>query len=253
MSVLGLVPDVSGLVRSTHAPVLQMLDKPSSAFAEAVRQISLKLTLSEFDTNSDRAKVVLVTSALAGEGKTSTAVCLARQRAALGKKVVLIDADLWRPRVHQVCEVERKPGLIDYLGRGEKTSELIKPDLASPIHLITAGEHALDAGELIASKRMADLIDELAAWYDCVIIDSPPVLAIAATRVLARLADRTVLVTRWERTRREVALTATRELLHARANIAGVILTMVDPKQSASYSYSDAAYSQGAMQSYYRE
>jgi capsular exopolysaccharide synthesis family protein len=253
MSVLGLVPDVSRLGGSPHAPVVHMLDKPSSAFAEAVRQISLKLTLGEFETDPDRAKVVLVTSALAAEGKTSTAVCLARQRAALGKKVVLVDADLWRPRVHQVCKVERSPGLIDHLARGEKISELVKPDPASPIHLITAGEQALDAGELIASRRMADLMDELGSWYDCVVIDSAPVLAVAATRVLARLAGRTVLVTRWERTRREVALAATRELLHARASLAGVILTMVDPKQSASYSYSDAAYSQGAMRSYYRD
>jgi capsular exopolysaccharide synthesis family protein len=252
---LALVPIVGGLRRSAKAaPIRQMMERPASAFAESIRQISLKLSLSGIDSNAEHAKVVLVTSALAREGKTSTAVCLARQRAALGNNVVLVDADLWRPKVHEVCGLERKPGLLDCLGHGTGINELVKADRASPIHIITAGEPALlYAGELLASKRMQEIVHELAERYDCVIVDTPPILAIAATRALARLADQTILVTRWQHTRREIAAAATRELLDARANLVGVILSMVHPKKSASYSYSDAAYRDRAMRSYYFE
>lgn len=243
LPVLGLVPALGRFGRLGRTPFEFMGAKPRSSYAAAFRQLGVRLGL---ETRPDD-RVILVTSAQAGEGKTSFATCLARERIAAGKKVVVVDADLWRPRVHETFGVRRRPGLTDHLIANDDLEDSLVPERSSGCRVVTAGTPALNGGRLLSSARMEHLIDALKAEFDMIIIDSPPVMSVAATLTLGRLADRTIVVIRWEKTRREIVLTAVQELTKARARIAGVVLTWVNPGRLAGYSYSDRAYSDYAL------
>jgi Mrp family chromosome partitioning ATPase len=149
--------------------------------------------------------------------------------------------------VHEILGLQRRPGLTDHLIASHDPKASLERDRASGCRVLTAGTPALNGGRLLGSAKMERLIDALKTEFDTIIIDSPPVMSVAATLTLGRLADQTIVVIRWEKTRREVVLTAIRELAKARARIVGVVLTQVNPKRLASYSYSDGAYSDYAV------
>jgi tyrosine-protein kinase Etk/Wzc len=149
--------------------------------------------------------------------------------------------------VHEIFGLQQRPGLTDHLIANDDLEASLDPDRSSGCRVLTAGTPALNGGRLLASARMERLIEALKADFDTIIIDSPPVMSVAATLTLGRLADQTIVVVRWEKTRREIVLTAVRELTKAHAHIAGVVLTRVNPGRLAGYSYSDSAYSDYAL------
>ena len=242
---IGLVPTIA---KAKGQPENYAVDKPTSILGEAVRTIYTSLVLSSVDAPP---RVVLITSALPEEGKTTISLLLGRMFALLGKRSIIIDTDLRRPQVHTKLGIPVAPGLVELL-TGEATLEdVIHKDEATGADVIPAGRAGPNAAELLNSERLKSLLRELAADYDLAILDSPPTMVVADSRVLAHLADKTILVVRWAATRREVAAMALKHLVDAGGSIAGTVLSRVNVRKHAGYGYGDSGYYYGASQKYY--
>ena len=241
---LGLIP----LLKSKTDPIQFVIDDPTSAYAEALRSLQVGLALSDVDRPP---KTIMVTSCGAEEGKTTMCVSLARLIARSGKRAILIDCDLRRPTVHQRLDLPRSPGLVELLADQMDPEKVIRRDELSGASVISAGEHAASPPDLLGSDQMKRFLAELAKVYDFVILDCSPVLAVTDSRVLTRLADKTVFVIQWEKTRRETVLHGMKQIREAGGKLAGAVLTRVDVKRHAQYDFADSGYYHGRYKKYY--
>jgi succinoglycan biosynthesis transport protein ExoP len=247
---LGMVPALGGVRRvAGNRPEHEVIDKPLSAYAEAIRGIHTNLMLADVD---QRPRVVLVTSALPGEGKSTMTMSLAQMVARYGQRVIVIDGDLRRPAVHRLAGVSHKPGLIEWLINRNTLEEVIYSTGAGGIDVIPAGDQPQLPPNLLSSDRFRQLLRGLMERYDMIILDSAPVLAVSDTRVLATLAEQTLFVVRWASTSHKVAASAVRQLAEAGARIAGVALMAVDIKAHAKDGFTDSVLYSGRMREYYR-
>lgn len=233
LNVLVTVPELKSGRRPVKDVAGQVVSKPLSSIAETIRGLLMRLSL----LHNKEAHVIVVTSALPGEGKTSIAACLARQAALSGRRVVLVDGDLRRPNVHAALGIARfKHGLVSYLDQECMLDDALVPDPRSPLLSLPA-THAHNAPELIASDAMEKLIARLRSVADLVIIDSPPVLAVNDANLLAHIADTTLFVVRWEKTPRAVVGQAVKSLRDVGATLAGVVLMRADATRYQYYNY----------------
>jgi capsular exopolysaccharide synthesis family protein len=176
----------------------------------------------------------MVTSSLPQEGKSVFAAEFARNAAAAGRRVLLIECDFCRPSLADHFGVAPEPGLCavlsgDLLGNSGNLVHEVGPRL----DVIVSGHMTSDSQELLASKRMAALLAAVRARYDLVVLDTPPVLPVADALVLARQADATLMVVRWEKTARPAVQDAVRRLRESHARIMGAIMTQVDLRMAA--------------------
>jgi succinoglycan biosynthesis transport protein ExoP len=245
---LALVPDLSRREIQGSTAEEYVLEKPNSAFAEALQRIRTGLFLSD---DGHPPKTVLVTSSVPLEGKSAIAAALARQSARSGLKVILIDADMRRPRLHEVMGLSNQNGLSEVLTGRANPEAAIKRDEKSGLDFLPAGVGVISPPDLFRTSTMKILLEEMAAYYDLVIIDSPPVTAVSDSFTLSGLVDKVLYVVRWEQTPRNVALAGIRQMVEAGADIAGVVLSRVDVKKHARYGYADSGYYQGYYRKYY--
>ena len=246
---LGLVPSLQGMANLRKEPQDYILEKPVSAFGEAVRALHAGLLLSNVD---NPPKLVLITSAIPNEGKTSLSLSFARMVAKQGqKKVVLVDCDLRRPQAHRRLKLAEKPGLVEYLAGEATLDEVLQLDEPSNALIVSAGRTPNNPTDLLTSEHFKDFLRKLSEACDLVILDSSPVLAVSDSRILARLADKTIFVVRWAETRREVAVQGIKQIVEAGADLAGVVLSMVNVKKHARYGYGDSGYYYGPYRKYY--
>jgi len=229
---LGVVPRLKRRMMRRHMVHRQSV-RMQSAFGEAVRNLHTGLMLSGSD---QPPKVVLVTSAVPGEGKSSIVLSLARLMASCGKRVVVLDCDLRRPALHKAFGGSAGPGLIDCLSGKALVSDVLQCDTMSPAYLIAAGEPGRNSPDLFASEEMRKLLATLSERFDLVLIDSSPILAVSETRHLCRLADKTLMVVRWQSTRRFAVAVALRRVFEAGGSLAGVLLSVVDLNKFARHS-----------------
>jgi capsular exopolysaccharide synthesis family protein len=245
---LALVPDLSRRETQGVAAEDYILQKPNSAYAEALQRIRTGLFLID---GEQPPKTLLISSSVPLEGKSTIAASLARQSARSGLKVILIDADLRRPRLHEVIGLPNQNGLSEVLtGRADPESA-IKRDEKSGLDFLPAGVGVVSPPDLFRSSTMKILLEETAAYYDLVIIDSPPIAAVSDSFTLSGLVDKTIYVIRWEQTPRHVALAGIRQMVDAGADIAGIVVARVDVKKHARYGYADSGYYQGSYRKYY--
>lgn len=247
--VLTSVPEVGGLLGKSGKLIDQVIDKPTSGFVESLRGIQVGLVLSNVDR---RPKVVLVTSALPAEGKTTIAVGLARLAARAGQKVVLVDGDIRRPGVAKSFGMAvTKNDLVDLLTGTAQLTDVLRKDRATDLILLTTRKLASTASDLLGSQAMEGLIATLKDSFDLVIIDSAPVLPVNDSRILAGLADAIVFAVRWEKTPRAAVQQAVQALSAVGASIAGLVLTRAHARRFQYYSYGYQSYS--AYNKYYRD
>jgi succinoglycan biosynthesis transport protein ExoP len=245
---LALVPDLSRRETQGVAAEDYILQKPNSAYAEALQRVRTGLFLIDGERPP---KTLLISSSVPLEGKSTIAASLARQSARSGLKVILIDADLRRPRLHEVIGLPNQNGLSEVLtGRADPESA-IKRDEKSGLDFLPAGVGVVSPPDLFRSSTMKILLEETAAYYDLVIIDSPPIAAVSDSFTLSGLVDKTIYVIRWEQTPRHVALAGIRQMVDAGADIAGIVVARVDVKKHARYGYADSGYYQGSYRKYY--
>jgi capsular exopolysaccharide synthesis family protein len=233
LAVLGTVP----LLKAGHAPMSEAEDL-RSGFSESYRSIRTAL---QFSTDAGVPRSLLVTSASPGEGKTTTALLLARNLAQLGQRVLLIDADLRNPSLHRLVTLTREEGLSNLLAGAATMESIVQPSGQDGLSVIRSGPLPPNPAELLASPRMRALLQSAMNRYDQVILDGPPIMGLADATLLAHLAEGTLLMVACGRTHRGVLRSALKRMAGARAHVIGAVLTMFDPRRTA-FGYGDNAY-----------
>lgn len=242
-------PSEKGPDGKIMAPYDYLIVKPLSAFSESLRSLRSALQLSNVD---NPPKIILFTSALPSEGKTTTAVSFARAAAASGLKVALVDCDLRHPSVHKSFGAKRpEEGLVELLAERLELSSVMMKDEKSELDIIPVATGTANPPDVLGSSQMKLLLQRLREEYDLVVLDSAPVLPVSDSRVLSRLADETVFVIRWDATPRDAAQSALKELRQYNASIAGAILSVVDTTRQARYGYGDGGYYYSRYSKYY--
>ncbi len=238
LPVLGATPRLGRRDRRCP-PHTTALERPNSSYSEAVRSVRTALMLSDPD---HPPRTVLVTSAVSAEGKTALALSLGALAARSGQRAIVVDADMRHPSLHVMLGQSNERGLSDYLAGHAEIEDVIEIDTRSGLHYIAAGGRAAHPADLIGSQRMRQLLLELARHYELVLVDTPPLLAVSDTLLLARQVDHALYVVRWEKTRRETAVAGIRQLMDAGAPVAGLVLSQVDVSKQARYGYRDSSY-----------
>lgn len=213
---------------------------PKDPISEAFRNMRTNITFSDID---EELKVLTVTSVGKGEGKSTImanyAVALAQSR----KKVLLIDCDLRRPRLHRLFEQPNKRGLTNILLRETEAVNTIQSTEVENLFLITSGPIPPNPSEILASKRLGALIQELKQTFDYILIDAPPVGVVTDAAVLSQVTDGYILVAAIDVTNREGLKVALSTLENVNANIIGVVVNNAPAnKRSGYYYYAEYAY-----------
>ncbi|MGD8399083.1 MAG: CpsD/CapB family tyrosine-protein kinase [Anaerolineae bacterium] len=202
------------------------LSQPRSAISEAYRTLRTNLDFASLD---EALRTIAVTSADVGEGKSTTLANLAVVSAQAGRKVILVDADLRRPTLHQLFDLPNEAGLTTMV---MDDTALTEPPLQETgikgLSLLSSGPLPPNPAELIASRRMTEVIVALAEWADQVFFDTPPVVAVTDAAVLATKVDGVLLVVGAGKTRRDYARTAVERLEQISARLLGAVLTNVE-------------------------
>jgi succinoglycan biosynthesis transport protein ExoP len=225
---------------------LAALHQRSSLIAESFRSTLVSILFS--GENSFRPKLLVFTSASPSEGKSTVTSNLAVAIAETGQRVLLIDADLRRPRQHEIFAVENRRGLTSILRAGTERTDpqsvfgLIRPTEAPRLDILTSGPPSAAATNLLCDPSVPELLMLLRSEYDTVLIDTPPMLQMPDARILGRLADAVVLVIRAGKTRRDAALAATQRFAQDGARLLGAILNDWDPKHASRSHYQYDAY-----------
>jgi capsular exopolysaccharide synthesis family protein len=248
--VLGMVPLVKmrgrdGIKRRKRPKVVEKPEESishysaihtASAVSEAFR--SLRTSLS-FSTAQGMPRVLMVTSSMVGEGKTTNAINLGTVLAQNGSRVLLMDADLRKPRVHREFNRPRSPGLTNRIANFETISEengTICPTHVAGLFIMPAGHTTPNPAELLNSPRLAKVIESCRRVFDYIIIDAPPILGLADSLILSRQVDGVVLVVKAGETTRENFKISMKRMGQVQAPVLGMVLNGVD-LESPQYAY----------------
>ncbi|WP_172448419.1 GumC family protein [Caulobacter mirabilis] len=244
--VLGAIPLLEKGVRPAAA-----LDEIRSSFAEAY--YSLRTAL-QFSTPDGVPSTLLITSAKPSEGKSTTALAVARSLARVGGSVLLIDSDLRNPSMHQVLAAENSKGLSNILAGGASLQAVVQPTSEPNLSFVACGPLPPNPAELLSGNRVSLLLEEACRHFDTVVIDGPPVLGLSDAPLLASQVGGTLFVLEAGGTRRGQARGALKRLRMGQARLLGIVLTKFNMKTTSyGYSYSyDYTYgstgSQGSLQ-----
>ena len=209
--------------KSIPVPFYQM-HYPLSPFSEAMRTLRSGIHMSDVD---QPPKVIHVTSARPGEGKTTIAVSLAISAAFAGLKVVLVDADLRHPAASRFFKLEKEKGLVDLLIGATTFDKVLRFHKDLKLMVIPAGSKSLNPPDVLGSERMKALISHLRETFDYVVLDTPPVGPVVDPVIVANLADKTIFVVQWASTPRELVETSIQQVsTHKR--VAGVVFNSVN-------------------------
>lgn len=219
-----------GVIPKSHAvdPAGELAD-PKSPISEAYNSLRGSLL---YSTPGGLPRILLVTSAQAAEGKTTSSYAIAAGFARMGRRTVLIDADMRRPSLHRRTGHENERGLSTLLTSHQALSELTVPSEHDNLSLLLAGPVPPSPTELLSTARIEEVLREAAQSFDVVVVDSPPVLGLADSPLMAALVDGVVFVVEADRSRRGSLKTSLRRLRAMRPVILGAVLTKFDPLKS---------------------
>ena len=234
---------------SREAVELVTQSRPQSQMAESYRALRTSLLLTSL---GGPPKVILITSALPQEGKTTTSINTAIVLAQKGTRVLLMDADLRRPSIHKTLGMGPKTGLSNVLtGNATLQQAVVRSNILPTLFVLTAGTPPPNPAELLASSNMKDILAELREQYDHIVVDTPPTLSVTDAVVMSTRADSVVLVIRSGQTTKQ-ALRRSRDLLmQVNARVSGVLLNAVDLSSPDYYYYYEYQGKYG--QRYYQE
>ncbi|MFZ1428206.1 MAG: CpsD/CapB family tyrosine-protein kinase, partial [Geminicoccaceae bacterium] len=199
------------------------------------------------------ARVVLVTSALPGEGKSTLTLSLARIAAAEGLRVMVVDADLRKPALHELVGLKQGAGLVEVLRREVPLADAIAVDPRLPIKLLPGSRRLLQPTRLLAQDGFGALLAALRPAFDLILVDSAPLVAVVDAKLLAKLADSVLLVVRYSTTRRDFCELSLRGLRESGAVVAGAVLSQVDLRRHARSGAGDAGFAYARLGEYYAD
>ena len=241
-------PKRLALAASKEAVELVSQARPHSQMAESYRALRTSLLLSNLGAPP---RVIMVTSALPQEGKSTTSINTAVVLAQKGVQVLLIDADLRRPSIHKTLGMGPRSGLSNVLTGSTTLQQAIAVSTVLPnLHILPAGTPPPNPAELLASTNMKEVLDELREKYDHIVVDTPPTLSVTDAVVLSPRADAIVLVIRSGQTTKQSLRRARDILMQVNARVSGVLLNAVDLSSPDYYYYYEY---KGKYSSYYRD
>ncbi|SCZ71979.1 capsular exopolysaccharide family [Epibacterium ulvae] len=250
--LLGVLPFVGRY--KTRVRVFQyLLNKPNSVLAEAIRNLRTSILMSNVD---HPPKVLMFTSSVPGEGKTTTAVMTALTSQQMGKSTIIVDCDMRRPDLSQFfTSPHGNNGLIAALHDDAPLEEAVFQDPETGLHVLmteTGGRSArVNAADVLSSQKFNDLIERLTETYDLVILDTPPTLAVTDARIISKRVDSVIYAVRWGSTARGAVVEGLKELESVGAPISGVLMTMMDVKKSGRFSYNETGYYRSTFKNSY--
>lgn len=236
--------DPDEVERYLHLDLLAAVPHYEDAQAHLVTEAYQNLrTALIFGRRDDRGQVVLITGTAPQEGKTTTLINIARLMAASGERTVALDFDLRRAQVHSRLGLSRQPGVTDVFTRHQQIDALVQETAVPNLFAVTAGALPPNPPALLARKDLNDLLDQLRARFEWIVVDSPPLASVTDALLLARHADMVVVVIQHNKVDKRLVKRCLAGLRKAGANVLGVILNAVDAKAKGY---------QGYYQYYYR-
>jgi len=230
LPLLGVAPRVARLTDKNAT-----LHELPYGLQEAIRNVRTQLLLSP--QTAGIARSFAVTSARPGEGKTLVASNLAISMALAGRRVLLVDADLRRPRVHEVFNVPKSPGLANVITTDSRPSEALVESAFRGLFILPAGADVPAPADLLDSERLERLLEGFRQVFDVVILDCPPVMAVSDASIVANAASSVVFVVGAPSTGRDVAQAALERLASVKANVVGAVLNKADLPPRSEYYY----------------
>ena len=231
-----------GYISSTGRDAKADIDKdllchkqPGSIIAETYRVVRTAILFAS--PEDEPSKSILVTSSLPQEGKTLISLNLAQIFAQAGERVILIDVDMRRPRVHKTFNIEQKKGLSDFLVGEVDLKDIIKPTSIDNLSVITSGTIPPNPSELLHSAKVRTLLDGLKTRFDRILLDSPPILSVADTSLLANMVDGVVLVIKGASTHLDAIAHSKSKIQEAKGRIIGVVLNNIEAARTDKYYY----------------
>ena len=232
---LGPVPAITSNDIPAHvARDLATVHAPKSAAAESYRSIRTGILFSSAD---EAPRTIVFTSASPDEGKTMTAANIGVAMANAGSRVLLLDCDMRRPRIHKLFDLDRNIGVSSILVGTGSAKDAIVPSSVENLDILPVGPIPPNPSEIIGSKKMGLLLSALKKHYDRIIIDSPPISAVTDAVILAQMADSLLLVVRAGETPRQVIQHALAQVRSVNANILGAVLNAVSVGRDSYYYY----------------
>ena len=242
-TVMGQIPIIPA--RNRKKVLKYLTDKPTSAAAEAIRNLRTSILLSNVDKPP---KIIMSTSSIPGEGKTTQSLALAQNLSGLGKRVLLVEGDIRRRTFTEYFELKGKQGLLAVLS-GEASLEdvaIYNEDLKADI--LIGEKSAINAADVFSSDKFHKFLDDLRKKYDYVIIDTPPVLAVPDARVIGQSVDSILYTVKWDSTTRRQVSEGLKSLRSVGAAVTGLVLAQINERGMKRYGYGD---SYGAYGDYY--
>jgi tyrosine-protein kinase Etk/Wzc len=222
INILAWIPQIEGIDSNNREFEFIVAKKPDASASEAYRALRTRIKFSKIDKES--LKVILITSPTAQEGKTTTAINLAGSLAQANFKTLILDADLRKPRVHSVFNHKRFPGFTDYFFGQTSFEEIIRKTTLNNLYYVSAGTIPPNPSEILGSNQMESFLEKLKNNFDYVIIDSPPLIAVTDSEILAQIADGTMLVVSANQTEMELLEKSVEILKRDKSSFLGVLL-----------------------------
>lgn len=235
---LGLIPlikedDIKTLEQKNISKDLYIIEFPKSSVAESCRAIRTNLM---FLSAEKRIKTVVITSAGPQEGKTITVTSLAISLAQTGKKTLIVDTDMRKPRIHKAFNIENSNGISTYLISDISLPDIVKPSGINNLFVCPCGPIPPNPAELMYTQRFKEFVREAKDSYDIVLFDSPPVAAVTDGVVISKIVDGVIIVGKAKKTTKDALLQVKKQLRDVNAHIIGMILNEID-LESKEYNY----------------
>jgi capsular exopolysaccharide synthesis family protein len=230
--VLGQIPQIPA--RHRKKVLNYLATKPTSAAAEAVRNLRTSILLSNVD---NPPKVIVSTSSVPGEGKTTNSLALAQNLVGLGKSVLLIEGDIRKCTFQQYFDDIPDKGLVSVLSGDQTLEEVIFKTPILGADLLVGDKASTNAADLFSSDKFKALIAEVRDKYDTIIIDTPPVLVVPDARIIAQVADAVLFTVLWDKTPKEQVEESMRMFHNANQRITGLVLGQISAKRMKQYGH----------------
>ncbi|MCK4713106.1 MAG: polysaccharide biosynthesis tyrosine autokinase [Marinosulfonomonas sp.] len=242
-TVMGQIPMIP--LRKRKKVLKYLTDKPASAAAEAIRNLRTSVLLSNVDAPP---KIIMSTSSIPGEGKTTQSIALAQNLSGLGKKVLLVEGDLRRRIFTEYFDIKGKKGLLSILSGEAKLQDVVvyNDDLRADI--LTGEKSAINAADVFSSDKFHAFLADIRNHYDYVILDTPPVLAVPDARIIGQSVDAILYTVKWDSTSHRQVLEGMRSLESVGAKISGFVLAQISTRGMKRYGHGE---SYGSYSDYY--
>ncbi|MCT4554245.1 MAG: polysaccharide biosynthesis tyrosine autokinase [Pelagimonas sp.] len=230
--VMGLMPSLPS--RRRKDVIAYLSDKPTSAAAEAVRNLRTSVLLSNVD---NPPQVVMTSSSLPGEGKTTVAFALAHNLVGMGKRVLLIEGDVRRRVFRQYVETPQEDGLVAVLTGAARLDDVVLQDPRIGADVLLGEKTSANAADLFSSDRFAEVLAEARQLYDMVVIDTPPVLVVPDARIIAQQVDTLLFVVKWDQTQKGQVIDSLKLFESVGRPVNGLVLNQINTNGMKRYGY----------------